>query len=203
MIDFKAYREAYDSMSYADAVRWHSEVWRAYPEQDKHSSDHLSRFFADHSVGRVVEVGGWRGEAADRFLQAHPGIESWHNYELCREAAYSPVTADPRYVGVWPGDWTWCVDPPQADVAILSHVIEHMRAAQLRKLVGWVDVTGAEAVYLEAPLWDQPRSWRRSSSMHVLEIGWDDVIPMWEEHGFHVAGTDSYPPDRRIFILER
>lgn len=203
MIDFAAYRAAYDSMTYSELVEWHSRVWSIFPDQDKHSSDHLDRFFAKYSATRVLEVGGWKGEAAARLLAEHPTIESWHNYEICREAAYSPATDDPRYVGVWPPDWTWCVEPPRVDTAVLAHVIEHMRSNQLRKLIGWLSVAGVTKAYVEAPIWDKPRSWRRSSSFHVLEVGWDEVIPMWERHGFRVVERDSYPPDRRIVVFAK
>lgn len=201
MIDFEAYRAAYDGMSYADIVAWHEQVWKLYPDQDKHSTEHLEAFFRQHGSSEVLEVGGWRGEAASAMLAQFPGITGWHNYELCRSAAYTPVTDDPRYVGTWPSDWVWHIAPPRADTAVLSHVIEHMRAEQVRLLAGWISAAGVERVYVEAPIPDEPRSWRRSSSFHVLELGWDGVIPMFEAHGFLVFDRLAYPPDRRVVVF--
>ena len=203
MIDFAGYRAAYDEMTYADIVGWHDKVWDLYPEQDKHSADHLEQFFAAYPATHVVEVGGWRGGAAAKMLAAFPSIESWRNYELCRGAAYAPITEDHRYVGVWPDDWVWRLAPPKADTAVLSHVIEHMRASQLRLLVGWLDAAVVNQVYVEAPLRQKPRSWDESSSFHVLEIGLKGVIQLFASHGFEVAERAFYPPDRRVVVFTR
>lgn len=203
MIDWDAYRAAYPTMSYPDVVAFHDRVWELYPEQDKHSTEHLEAFFDRYPATSVVEVGGWRGEAAAYFLGRQPAIEAWHNYELCRQAAGQPATDDARYTGVWPTDWVWNLAPPRADTAVLSHVIEHVSAAQLGLLVAWLDAAGVQQAYVEAPLRNRPRRWRQSNSAHVLEIGWTDVIPLWAAHGFGVAYRDAYPPDRQIVVFAR
>lgn len=203
MIDFAAYRAAYDAMSYEDLVGWHARVWALYPDQDKHSHDLLGRFFGKYGATNVVEVGGWTGDAAAAMLTTYPEIQSWRNYELCQQAIGAPATDDARYFGVWPEDWVWNLDAPEADTAVLAHVIEHMRAEQVGRLAGWISKAGVRRVYVEAPIWDEPRSWRRSKSFHILEAGWNQIIPMFSERGFTVTERHYYPPDRRVVIFGR
>lgn len=183
MIDWNAYRAAYDRMTFADVVNFHDGVWDNFPDQEYFSPDHLSAFFSELGPVKVVEVGGWRGEAAAQILTSHP-VESWVNYEICRTAALSPITDDSRYTGIHLDRWAWELPVHPYDVAVLSHVIEHVRAAQLRCLVEWLALCEVHHVYVEAPLIDVGRSWRNSTSAHVLEIGWPDVIRLFGEFGF-------------------
>lgn len=183
MIDWNAYRAAYDGMTFEEVVRFHDEVWERFPIQEYYSPDHLAAFFSERGPVRVVEVGGWRGEAANQILAAYP-VHSWTNYEICRTAALSPITSDKRYTGVHLDRWAWEMPVRTFDVAVLAHVIEHVRAEQLRSLIAWLALCEVRHLYVEAPLIDVGRSWRNSTSAHVLEIGWPDVIRLFGEAGF-------------------
>lgn len=206
MIDWQAYHAAYDAMTYSDVAAFHDKVWSAFPNQEQHSRTALAAFFAGHRPVRVVELGGWRGEAAARTLAAHPEIRSWDNFEVCRPAALSPVTSDPRYTGLHPDRWPWELPTQPFDVAVLAHVIEHMKARQVEALVGWLAACGVSAVYVEAPLRDKPRHWRRSDTGHVLEIGWTGVIALFAGYGYAVTGRESYAesghPTRHIVTFQ-
>jgi hypothetical protein len=206
VIDWAGYRAAYSTLSWADVARFHDDVWAAFPTQQQHSQAAVEAFFAGRQPVRVVEVGGWRGEAAARVLAAHPEIRSWDNFEVCRPAAESPATADPRYRGIHPDRWVWELDPRRYDVAVLSHVIEHMRGRQVAALVGWLSDCGVRRMYVEAPLNDKPRTWNRSQTGHVLEIGWTDVVALFDAHGYAVAYRDSYTdpghPVRHVLTFE-
>jgi hypothetical protein len=189
VIDWNAYRTAYDRMSFADVVAFHDKVWDKHPIQEHYSPAHLAAFFANLG-GRVLEVGGWRGEAARQILST-TDIIRWDNYEICRGAAESPVTDDPRYRSIHPTDWPWLLPVGDYEVAVLAHVIEHIRANQLALLVGWLEQNGVENVYVESPLRDIGRSWRGQSSAHVLEIGWPEVTRMFARSGYRVDSRDS------------
>lgn len=206
MIDWQSYRASYPTLSYADVARFHEDVWAAFPVQEQHSRSALDAFFAGPQPVRVVEVGGWRGEAAARTLAAHPEIRSWDNFEICRQAAEAPVTSDVRYAGIHPASWAWEQDPRPYDAAVLSHVIEHMSGRQVAALIGWLAACGVSRVYVEAPINDKPRTWHRSENAHVLEIGWTAVIALFDRHGYVVAHRDSYPepghPTRHVLVFE-
>lgn len=202
-IDWDAYRARYDRMTYADVATFHRQVWRLFPDQEHHSPEHLARFFASlDEPRRVIEVGGWRGSAAGRTLAAYPAIERWDNYEICQGAVNAPVTKDPRYHAVWPDRWPWEVTLSlRHDTGVLAHVIEHMRARQLELLVRWLASNGVRDLYVEAPLRETGRSWRHSSSAHLLEIGAADVLALFERWRFGLRERDAYPPDRQVFYL--
>lgn len=202
MIDWNAYRAAYDGMTFEDVVRFHDAVWERFPNQEYYSADHLAGFFSDLGPVRVVEVGGWRGEAAQQILSAHP-VESWTNYEICRTAALSPVTIDSRYTGIHLDRWVWEMPVSPFDVAVLAHVIEHVRAPQLRSLIEWLSLCEVRHMYVEAPLIDVGRSWRNSTSAHVLEIGWPDVIRLFGEFGFYQTSRGTHDGIGEVLTFRR
>lgn len=201
MIDWASYRAAYDGMTYAEVAAFHRDVWAVHPDQDHYSRDHLTAFLSSGAAS-VLEVGGWRGEAAARTLALNPDIERWDNYEICEPAVWASVPTDPRYRAVFPDRWPWelTLDAPH-DTAVLAHVIEHMRAAQLTELVGWLAANRVSRVYVEAPLHEQARSWRRSTTAHLLDIGWAGVIDLFVKAGFALREHDAYPPDRHVLIF--
>lgn len=207
MIDWDAYRAAYPTMSYADVAAFHERVWQAYPEQGYHSPTFLRHFFDDLESGwpySVLEVGGWRGEAADAILPGHPNIRRWTNFEICEAAVRASVPSDRRYVGIFPDRWPWeCDLDGRYEVAVLAHVIEHMTGAQLGQLVGWLLKAGVRHAYVEAPLRERPRSWRNSTSAHLLELGWTEVIALFAAAGFGLSHRHAYPPDRHVLVFGR
>lgn len=200
MIDWDAYRAAYPTMSYADVAAFHQRVWAAFPDQEYHSAPLLRRFFHGLS-GRVVEVGGWRGEAANAILRDFPAITSWTNYEICEQAVASSIPTDPRYRGVFPDRWPWELPTQRAEIAVLAHVIEHINAMQLKRLIGWLRACGVRHVYVESPLRDKRRSWRHSTSAHLLEIGWTEVIRLFNRAGYAMCERFSEPPERDVLYF--
>ena len=177
MIDWNAYRASYDSMTYDQVADYHERVWDIHPDQRHYSREHMDTFFDSLGPVRVVEVGGWRGEAAAQILDRYP-VMAWDNYEICRGAVQSPVLTDDRYRAIHPTDWPWHIPIVGYDVAVLAHLIEHIRATQLRFLIEWLAAGGIRHIYVEAPLREVGRSWRGQSSAHVLEIGWPEVVEL-------------------------
>lgn len=202
MIDWDAYRARYDEMPYIEVAAFHRTVWDAYPDQEHHSPEHLAAFFAGIDARRVLEVGGWRGSAAGRTLAAHPAIVAWTNYEVCEPAVRAPLTDDPRYRPIHPPCWPWEVTlPSRYDTAVLAHVIEHMRARQLERLVEWVAAAGVRDVYVETPLREGPRSWRRANSAHLIELGWSGVRGVFAAAGYACRESYAEPPERHVMFL--
>lgn len=204
MIDWNAYRAAYRSMTYSEVAHFHEDVWVKFPDQRHHSERHLAEFFAEVATpASVVEVGGWRGEAAARTLAAHPGIVRWDNFEICEPAAHSPVTTDLRYRGIFPDRWPWETEPGRYDAAVLAHVIEHMVSDQLTALIGWLDRCGVRRMYVEAPLEDRARGWRNSTSAHILEVGWPEVIAILAGAHYRVLRRVVLTPRLQVLMVGR
>lgn len=203
MIDWDAYRAAYPRMTYPEVVAFHERVWADYPDQEYCSRDLLVRFFLGVPEGSgVVELGGWRGEMASMILAMRPDLWDWCNLEICADAVVRPVTDDPRYRPVHPRRWPWELPPERHEVAVLAHVIEHISELQFRQLVPWLVASEVRHVYVEAPLHDARRSWRHSTSAHVLELGWNVILPFFAEYGFHVRERHDYRSDFVVVMLD-
>lgn len=205
MIDWNAYRAAYPSMSYAEVAAFHRLVWERHPDQRHYSEPHLAAFFVGSlGLSSVLEVGGWQGEAAAQILTAHPEIVHWDNFEICEDAALRPVTDDPRYRATFADRWPWelALSSPH-ETAVLAHVIEHMLPDQLSALIRWLAGNGVRRAYVEAPLREDPHSWRNSTSAHVLEIGWRAVIDLFAGSGFVLADRHLASPDHHVLIFGR
>lgn len=204
MIDWDAYRAAYPTMSYPDLVEFHSRVWAAFPDQDYHSHDLVASFFANGEARNVIEIGGWRGEAAATTLAHHSEILRWDNFEVCAEAVAASVPTDQRYSATAPDRWPWEIALEGGyDTAVLAHVIEHMLARQLAQLVDWLTAAGVRRMYVESPIRNTPLAWRHSTSAHVLEWGWDQVIAFLSNRGFVVTGRWDERPERTVIFVER
>lgn len=165
---FDEYRAAYDTLTPAEHSEWYDRIAEEYPEQ-RYYSPWLVRPLAS---GRVVEVGGWRGELA-RDVLFGASVESWTNYEICRWAAMSPVCLDPKYVSVWdPIRFAWEHDEFSGDLLVLSHVLEHLSVRHAEALIGVFPRFGR--VYVDAPLLGDV--WRGSTTTHVLPWSWDEFL---------------------------
>lgn len=199
-----AYRAAYPDMSYAEVAAAHQWVWDNYPDQSHHSVPQLDAFFASrHTRTVVLEVGGWRGEAAERQLTKYPDIKTWHNFEICEGAVLNPVTKDSRYKPVWPNEWVWDTKPPRANVAVLSHVIEHVSDKQLPKLLSWIRSSGADSIYIEAPMLDGGQSWWGGNTAHVLTMGWDHIVDVLASLGYVVKDKMHAKLDHYVLFVEK
>ena len=200
MIDWNAYRAAYDSLTFQQVADYHDQVWDLYPDQRHYSREHMDAFFAPLGSVRVVEVGGWRGEAAAQILNRYP-VTGWDNYEICRGAVETPVTEDHRYRAIHPSDWPWLIPIVGYDVAVLAHVIEHIRAVQLRFLIEWLADSGVKHTYVEAPLAEIGRSWRGQSSAHVLEVGWPEVVDLFAESGYELTSRSRHDEELADILI--
>lgn len=188
MIDWDAYRAAYDLMSWDDQRAFYDRVWDQHPVQLHYDAEACARFLEATRPATVMEIGGWRGELAGEMLARYDWIGSWHNREVCAGAATNPATDDPRYRANVPTTWPWHV-PLRAEAFVASHTIEHMNARQLDELFR---ATSARAMFLASPLTDDGQDWAGYGGSHVLTIGWRDVIALAATHGFvHDRSLDA------------
>lgn len=197
-----SYRAAYPDMGYDDVSAFHDWVWKNYPNQHHHSPEMMDLFFAGlFTRTLVLEIGGWTGEAAARQLAAYPDIKAWINFEICRGAVLRPVTTDPRYRPVWPEHWVWNTIAPTVDVAVLSHVIEHVSDKQLPHLLRWIADSRARHLYIESPITEDGQSWMGDNSAHVLTLGWGRVIDLLESFGYHVMHRETAPSGHSVLFV--
>ncbi len=149
------------------------------------------RFFASLPAGiAVVELGGGDGHVAASLLDRHP-IRSWINVEMSRRAVDSGLR-HPRYRAVvpdaFPWDWSgW----PDGDVFFASHVLEHLRGAQIDRLLARLGAV--RFAHVECPLPDDAVAidWSGRWNTHVLEIGWKQLEALFARHGFEVARRET------------
>lgn len=181
MIDFNLYRESYPTMKYEEKVRWHSVAYAEYPEQMHFNNNALRRLLV--SSNDVVEMGGWRGDAAARMLYGFHHIRSWRNYELCTEARENSNCNDIRYRALEPP--TTFAD---ADTFIASHVLEHLSEEEIvdtleraKREVEWI--------YVDCPVDDDVED---STSYHVVSNAWGIIAPIMSDWKLQGKGHSEH-----------
>lgn len=173
-IDFDTWRSEYAESSFADQADFYGEVFRAYPSQ-RHWN--LTSFldaltYLGSSVTRVVELGGWDGALAHAALRAFPDIVSWTNLEVCREVVEAHPGDHDAYHAVALTAHVW-EDPsqvPEADLAVGTHVFEHLTLEHA--LLAIEALNPSRALYVEMPLSEGGQSWSGYSGSHILNVGW-------------------------------
>ena len=186
-IDFDWWRRNYDRLSYDQHVEFYRKVAEAYPDQ-QHYNEPAIREFLDGSKGSVFELGGWKGELAASVLPDFPGIPKWLNVEIAPQAITENVCADPRYSVIVPDAFLWNSDLDLSPyrTCVASHVIEHMKRADIARLLG--RLSSVERLYVDAPVPRQGSKWMGGESSHIIEIGWDALDTLIESYGFSKIG---------------
>jgi len=186
VIDFGAWRRQYDDLTYSEQVEFYRAVAEAYPEQI-HFNEPAIRTFLDGATGKVLEIGGWKGELAQRVLPDLPEITEWLNVEIAPQAVTESVCLDPRYLVTIPETFIWDsdLDIESFPTVVASHVIEHMKIREVRNLLSRIR---ADRLYVDAPLPPQPSLWGDGQHSHIIEVGWDGLGSLIESHGFRKVG---------------
>jgi len=182
--DFDAYRANYPLMGSDELANWHSTLFDEHPDQNHYSIKGLLAFFDASAPDDVVEIGGWRGEAAAEVLPKFPDIVSWTNYEICEKAVDRPVCTDKRYRAYHHK----VVEPPSCTTLVCSHVIEHLSDAEVLRML---KATDANLLYVDTPLTDGGETWNQTTCFHVLQMGWNDLDVAIRAKGFHLLGQHS------------
>lgn len=182
---FDEWRARYDQLTFEQHQAVNAEWALLYPVQRSFNEQACLRFLQQRQPRTVVEVGGWDGYLAGLMLPAVPSIESWTNYDITPNV---PQTCfDPAYRRVVLDDWPWnrqvC-----GDVLVASHVLEHMRAGEIERLLSaWT----VDSVYLDVPVGAGVPVWERYHGSHILEIGADGLVGLLANQGFEPAEIDA------------
>lgn len=177
-LDWNHWRTTYSERTYREHQGFYSEVYAAHPVQRHYDADLCSRAIEQINPAYVVELGGWDGELAHLMLDAHP-IKQWTNVEICDEARHGSA-GNPRYRTPILGDWYW-TQQWTADLFVASHTIEHLTADHLERTIA---ATKTKAIYLDAPLPDEPTDWRNFTGTHILPLNWQGVDQLLAKHGY-------------------
>lgn len=154
----------------------------AFPKQVHFSHEGISQWLSGSNEA-VIEIGGWKGEAAEFALANYP-IESWTNIDICRNALNGSVCTDPRYKPIMAQSFRWWEGDHgfTQTRAVAAHTIEHLSAADVAGLVA--SLASVRSWYIEAPIANEPTDWSGYHGSHILEVGWNGVDEIFARHGF-------------------
>jgi len=195
---FDEWRKNYDHIPFEEQKRIATMHYVQHPRQTRTDAHKADALFGNFPAGRVLELGGWTGQLAKSVLRKHPEIQNWHNYEICHEAVKKPVCKDPRYRAFELNKQLWeypstDFSPPQGyDSFVASHVLEHIKVEQVAKLFYMLAQTAIEFVWVEIPVEDGPPDWKGYHGAHILEVGWNRLIPLITSFGFSLQQVPSH-----------
>lgn len=178
--DFDLWRANYDESSVAQQRAFYSRVFRDHPVQRHGHFEWCLQLqsFVFRERATVAELGGWDGHLAELVLRERPDITCWRNFEICPDL--TPI-ADERYRLIVCEEWAW-KRKIACDTLVMSHVLEHMRAANFHELLTNLS---ASCLWIESPL--QPtflQDWNGYGGTHIFEYGWDFVSGCLRHFGF-------------------
>lgn len=159
---FDEWRARYDTLTFQEHQQANSEWAVMFPDQRSFSSSHVRRFLEERQPEHVLELGGWDGNLAALMLYEFPWIRSWVNHDITPNVPQ--VCTDPRYERVILDDWPWNRHA-HGDALICSHVLEHMKAAEVFALLTRWQV---DSVYVDAPV--NGGHWNGYAGSHILEV---------------------------------
>lgn len=180
-MDFDLWRSEYDTMTYQQQQDFYNEAFKVYPAQASFNLERAFEFLDQTSRGRITEIGGWDGQLAYSCLERYPDIASWVNIEISQDAAASTVVTDPRYSYYIPNGFAWDTMRITGDIFLATHFIEHIKFADLKKLMGRV---ATEWVYFESPLLFPGWGWGGDGDNHILEVEWPAVRDLMTDNGY-------------------
>lgn len=170
-------------MSFAEQVGVYEAVALAAPNQNRYDLRALQAALNDCST--VTEIGGWQGHLAADVLRRH-SLARWLNYEICRWATTHTVCVDPAYQAITLSDWPWNTDLAAADLFVASHVIEHMRFAELERLADQFEKFDRLHLQIPVSMLEQA-DWTGYRGSHILEVPWTAIDQLLGEHGLFTA----------------
>lgn len=187
---FNMYRKHYVSLSFEKKQKMAAAWLEQYPEQAHYNFEPVE-YWLNNVVTKpvsVIEIGGWRGDLANKVLNENDLILHWHNYDLIENNGLQKCT-DPRYKLITLCDYIWNTEPVSDYNSLIStHMIEHINWREFKKLTEWIP-DKIETVLFEAPLPpdDENFTWKGDYSSHVLEKGWKQVNAEMSKRGFKIT----------------
>jgi hypothetical protein len=178
-INWDQWRADYDRMSFADHQAFNQHVATLHPEQRSYNVAATRQFLKERQPRTVVEIGGWDGALADLMIDEFYCIKRWTNYDItdvpqaCDAPAYERVVLD---------DWPWN-RTLEADALIASHVLEHMKLAEVAKLL---NVWSVDSVYVDCPI-GGGTDWAGYHGTHILEASVTQLLDTFHARGFETS----------------
>lgn len=194
------WREEYDTTSCSEQVRNISKLQEKYISNPDASSnfreditiDFFDYVFTKRNKIKVLEFGGGLGHLANHVIKKYGDrIEKWTNYEMQTYSITHNQCKYPQYTSFISTKFFWEYSlTEQYDVFITAHAIEHIKAYQLKMLFDKIR-SNVDFIYLESPICDDSngltprdnvnRFFKNCGALHILEIGWKQVIEMLPE----------------------
>ena len=195
------YRKKYDSLSFRSKIKKANKWLKLYPEQGHFNLTPIN-YWLENIVDRpvsVLEIGGWRGDLAEKVLLSFEHINLWHNYDLIKQNSYQKCH-DNRYKLISMEEDLWHMFLKfEYNALIATHMIEHINWKEFIELINWIPES-IRTVLFEAPLpaSNEKINWKGDYSSHVLEKGWEQVITEMKRHRFSVDYSEG-----NTFIFKR
>lgn len=184
---FDLWRKLYDTLTEQEHREFYDDLERYYPHQQSFTIGWW--FWAFSHIQKkqnctVLEVGGWKGELAERVLSVFGGISTWTSVELSREAIKKTICNDERFSSVAPPVFRWFAygECPPVDVFVASHVIEHLHNKDLLRLLRFLK--NIPVVLFEAPISEFRNDWTGYHGSHILTLGWQSIDKAMKKNGF-------------------
>jgi hypothetical protein len=185
-------RKEGEDLSFSSVVSGWREVLSLAPEQGEHTN--VEALLSGLPPGDVIEFGCWRGELAEKCLSRRSDITSWVGYDILPELEVR--CADPRFSFRVLEDWIFSI-PTDVETVVAAHILEHMPESHLSKFFTNVS---ARNIFVEVPTAKSGPVSRADDCTHILELSWDEIISLAEEHGYRVKsegatriGYSGYP----------
>lgn len=209
---FDLWRKQYDVWPYESHQAFYNLIARTFPAPKRYDRDRVIdaltlALSAKGAPIQVWELGGWDGACAEEMIAAcGDGIKEWANIEICPSIAKGTPNT-PIYYAYSLRKWVWAYPLPGSyDIAILSHVIEHLSWTHLQKL--FRTLRDVPLLYIQTPAAmgedSHPTGWYGTMSTHKLEVGWrklDDFLARlgytyaWRKGECRLLGKRAAPYD--------
>jgi len=186
--EFNQWRQDYDTLTFEEQLAFYQRYVQDHPKQCHFSPGGLRLAFGEIPLDefRVLELGGWTGQAAEMMLEVRGDITTWTNVEISGGARNNPVCEDPRYHTLAPRALDWGIPLPQdCNVFVALHVLEHVKAVHVRSIIAQLPASIVYAI-IEAPIKQSGTNneWHNYYGSHVLELGWKQVEALLGEYSF-------------------
>lgn len=194
MNEYDKWRANYDKMNHIDQIYYA----RTFIDNGKDQSETRHQLMSEELIGfltyntnksyNIVEMGGWQGYLAKEILQIHniEEIKSWINFDIAFNAIIRNKCNDPRYDCIITHKPIWLLDNNLTDLAfnnanifIASHCLEHIKYEELNHLYCRINNSNIEYCFLDIPIEDEPMDWNGYLGTHILEVGYKDVINLF------------------------
>lgn len=171
------YRTNYlnDNYSYSDLIKLNEYWYSRIREQSFFHIKWVHAFFQrySHNYLEVIELGCYRGELATAILNNYQNIAVWLGCDICYPALINSASPD-KFKPYW-------LDSPfysfptefigRYDTFVSTHTLEHFSTEQAIKILDLVHQGGISKIFLEMPIPEEGKIWKRGASSHVLQMG--------------------------------